>query len=336
LWSAPPDQLLLDLAAVHRLGSSPELQKQVERMLADPKSEAFVKNFTGQWLKLRQIGETVPDAKLYPKFDELLQESLVWESEGYFREMLRSDVAIDDFLDSDWAMLNERLAVHYEIPGVTGIKMRRVTLPEGNVRGGVLTQGAVLKVTANGTTTSPVTRGVWVLENILGRPTPPPPPNTAGIEPDIRGAVTVREQLSKHRSVESCNVCHKSIDPPGFALESFDPTGAWRENYLRWKVTNAEHNWGHVEKGATVDSAGVTESGERFADIREFKRLLSAERDAFARCLAEKLTAYALGRETGFGDRDSIAETVRRTRERGDGLRTLVHAVIESDTFRRP
>jgi hypothetical protein len=295
-----------------------------------------VKHFTGQWLKLRQINETVPDARLYPKFDELLQESLVWESEGYFREMLRADVSIDDLLDSDWAMLNERLATHYQVDGVKGIKLRRVALPKGSVRGGVLTQGAVLKVTANGTTTSPVTRGVWVLENILGRPTPPPPPNTAGIEPDIRGAVTVREQLAKHRSVESCNVCHKSIDPPGFALESFDPTGAFRETYLRWKVTNAEHNWGSVEKGAAVDPTGQTESGERFADIREFKRLLLVRRDDFARCLAEKLTAYALGRETGFGDRESIAAAVRKVKDGGGGLRRLVHAVVESETFSRP
>jgi len=333
LWSAPPDQPLVDLANEKRLGSPEMLRGQVERMLADPKSEAFVKNFAGQWLRLRQIGETVPDARLYPKFDELLQESMIWESEGFFREMLQADVSIDDLLDSDWAMLNERLATHYRIEGVTGIKLRRVSLPKESVRGGVLTQAAVLKVTANGTTTSPVTRGVWVLENILGRPTPPPPPNTAGIEPDIRGAVTVREQLAKHRSVESCNVCHKSIDPPGFALESFDPTGAFRETYLRWKVTNAEHNWGSVEKGAAVDSTGQTESGQRFADIREFKRLLLVRRDDFARCLAEKILAYALGRETGFGDRDSIAEAVRRTRAGGGGLRTLVQAIVASETF---
>jgi len=336
LWSAPPDQALIDLASEKRLGSPEELRRQVERMLADPKSEAFVKNFTGQWLKLRQIGETVPDARLYPKFDELLQESMVWESEGYFRELLRADLPIDDLLDSDWALLNERLAVHYGIEGVTGLPLRKVKLPAGSVRGGVLTQAAVLKVTANGTTTSPVTRGVWVLENILGRPTPPPPPNTAGIEPDIRGAVTVREQLAKHRSTESCNVCHKSIDPPGFALESFDPTGAFRETYLRWKVTNAEHNWGSVEKGAPVDPTGVTEGGERFADIREFKRLLAARRDEFAHCLAEKLSAYGLGRETGFGDRDSIAAAVVRMRAAGGGLRALVHAVVESDTFATP
>ncbi|MCE9608562.1 MAG: DUF1592 domain-containing protein [Planctomycetia bacterium] len=333
LWSAPPDRELLDLAAEKRLHTPEVLKAQVERMLKSPKSEAFVKNFTGQWLHLRQLGETTPDVKLYPKFDELLQESMAWESEGFFREMLREDISIDDVLDSDWAMLNERLARHYEIDGVAGLALRKVSLPTGSVRGGVLTQAAVLKVTANGTTTSPVTRGVWVLENILGRPTPPPPPNTAGIEPDIRGAVTVREQLAKHRNVESCNVCHKSIDPPGFALESFDPTGAFRENYLRWHVTNVEHNWGRVEKAAKVDTAGETESGERFADIRDFKKLLLTKRDDFAHCLTEKILSYALGREMGFGDRESISEITTRTRADGNGLRTLIHAIVSSKTF---
>jgi len=333
LWSAPPDQELLDRAAQNQLHSPEVLRAQVERMLKHTKSEALVKNFTGQWLRLRQIGETVPDARLYPKFDELLQESMTWESEGYFREMLASDTSIDDLLSSDWAMLNERLARHYEIDGVTGIKLRKVSLPTESVRGGVLTQAAVLKVTANGTTTSPVTRGVWVLENILGRPTPPPPPNTAGIEPDIRGAVTVREQLAKHRSVETCSVCHKSIDPPGFALESFDPTGAYRESYLQWKVTNAEHNWGHVAKGAKVDSTGATETGEPFSDVRQFKQILLTRRDDFAHCLTDKLLVFAVGREMGFGDRDSIGAIVARASSSNRGLRSLVHEVVQSETF---
>ena len=333
LWSGPPDEELLKLAAEGRLSAAEELRGQVERMLKSPKSEQLVKNFVGQWLRLRQIGETTPDAKLYPKFDELLQESMTWESEGFFRELLRDDITIDDLLDSKWAWLNERLARHYEIEGVEGLPMRKVTLPEGSVRGGVLTQAAVLKVTANGTTTSPVLRGVWVLENILGRPTPPPPPNTAGIEPDIRGAVTIREQLAKHRSTASCNVCHKSIDPPGFAMECFDPTGAYRERYLRWKVTNAEHNWGSVEKAAPVDTSGETEAGAKFKDIRDFKKLLLADRDAFAHCLTEKLATYALGREMGFGDREQIEAIVKKTRAGGNGLRTLVQAIAASDLF---
>lgn len=333
LWSAPPDEELLNVASENRLHAPDVLRAQTERLLRDPKSEAFAKNFTGQWLRLRQINETQPDARLYPKFDELLQESMTWESEAYFREMLVGDVSIDDFLASNWAMLNERLARHYGIEGVAGLNLRKVVLPADSVRGGVLTQAAVLKVTANGTTTSPVTRGVWVLENILGRPTPPPPPNTAGIEPDIRGAETVREQLAKHRSAESCNVCHKSIDPPGFALESFDPVGAYREVYLRWHVSNAEKGWGRVAEGAKVDPAGETAEGERFTDVRDFKRLLLERRDDFAHCLTEKLLSYALGREMGFGDRDSLAAVVRQAHSGGNGLRTLIHAVVQSETF---
>jgi hypothetical protein len=333
LWSGPPDETLLDLAARKELSQPGVLTTQVERLLGHAKSDEFVKHFTGQWLGLRRLNDTTPDQKLYPKFDELLQVSLLWESEGYFREMLKGDLPITDFLDARWAMLNQRLAEHYGIPGVKGLELRKVSLPADSVRGGVLTQAAVLKVTANGTTTSPVLRGAWVLENILGLSTPPPPPNTAGIEPDIRGAETVREQLDKHRTAESCNVCHRKIDPPGFALESFDPVGAYREHYLRWNVTNVEHNWGGVVKGAPVDSSGVTANGETFADIRDLKKWLLASSDHFSECLTEKLFSYALGREMGFSDRAAIDEIAAQTRARGDGLRSLIHAIIQSETF---
>ncbi len=333
LWSGPPDETLLDLAAQNELSKPAVLSAQVERMLGHARSEALVKQFTGQWLDLRKLDDTTPDQKLYPKFDELLQVSLLWESEGYFREMLKSDLPITDFLDARWAMLNQRLAKHYGIPGVKGMELRKVSLPADSVRGGVLTQAALLKVTANGTTTSPVLRGVWVLENILGQSTPPPPPNTAGIEPDIRGAETVREQLDKHRSSESCNVCHQKIDPPGFALESFDPVGAYREHYLRWNVTNVEHNWGGVVKGAPVDSSGVTSTGEPFTNIRDFKKWLLARSDNFSHCLTEKLLSYALGREMGFSDRAAINQIATKTRAKGNGLRSLIHAIVQSETF---
>ena len=331
--STQPDGELMDLANRKQLSAPAALRAQVERLLNSPKSEAFIKNFTGQWLHLRQINDTTPDAKLYKNFDELLQVSMMWESEGFFREMLNADAPVEDMLDSKWAMLNKRLADHYGIEGVQGLALRKVTLPAESVRGGVLTQAAVLKVTANGTTTSPVLRGVWVLENILGQPTPPPPPNTAGIEPDIRGATTVREQLAKHRNNESCNSCHSKIDPPGFALESFDPIGAHREKYLRWIVTNAEHNWGRVDFGSAVDPSGQTANNEAFADIREFKKLLLNRREDFARCLTEKLMTYALGRELGFSDRDAVSKIVAEAKVGGNGLRTLIHAIIQSETF---
>ena len=333
IHSTQPDGELMDLANRKQLSAPAALRAQVERLLKSPKIEAFIKNFTGQWLHLRQINDTTPDAKLYKNFDELLQVSMLWESEGFFREMLNADAPVEDMLDSKWAMLNKRLADHYGIEGVQGLALRKVTLPAESVRGGVLTQAAVLKVTANGTTTSPVLRGVWVLENILGQPTPPPPPNTAGIEPDIRGATTVREQLAKHRNTESCNSCHSKIDPPGFALESFDPIGANREKYLRWIVTNAEHNWGRVDFGAAVDPSGRTANNEAFANIREFKKLLLNRREDFARCLTEKLMTYALGRELGFSDRDAVSKIVAEANVGGNGLRTLIHAIVQSETF---
>ena len=197
-------------------------------MLKSPKSSAFTKNFTGQWLDLRDIDFTEPDANLYPEFDELLRISMVKETELFFEEILEKNLSLVNFVDSDFTFLNGRLASHYGIDGVEGQAFRKVNLPPDSSRGGLLTQASVLKVTANGTYTSPVLRGAWILENILGQPTSPPPDNVGSIEPDIRGATTIRQQLAKHRDIESCAACHRKIDPPGFALECFDPIGGFR------------------------------------------------------------------------------------------------------------
>ena len=334
IWSSMPDKELLGIAKSGKLRESAVIEAQLERLLQSPRAEAFISNFVGQWLKLRQIDDTTPDKKLYRKFDELLQMSMIREGEGFFREILQRDLPVSEFLDSKWAMLNQRLAEHYGIEGVSGLNLRKVSLPPGHVRGGVLTQAGVLKVTANGTTTSPVLRGVWVLENILGQPTPPPPPNTGGIEPDIRGAVTIRQQLDQHRNVESCSVCHRLIDPPGFALESFDPIGDYREKYLRWVVTNAEKGYGNVQPGAPVDASGTLPTGEAFRDIRDFKKHLLERRHDFMHCLTEKLLTYALGREMGFGDRESIAAIAKEAESRGGGLRSLIRAIVRSESFR--
>jgi mono/diheme cytochrome c family protein len=333
LWSSMPDEELLRLAGEGKLREPGILQEQTERLLRDVKGREFVRNFTGQWLHLREINDTTPDEKLYKDFDELLQYSMVAEGEAFFREILENDLPISNFLDSDFAMLNGRLAAHYGIEGVKGIELRKVELPEGSVRGGVITQAGVLKVTANGTNTSPILRGVWVLENILGKPTPPPPPNIQGIEPDIRGAVTIRQQLEKHRDDPSCNSCHQYIDPPGFALESFDPTGAYREHYLRYEVTDAEKGYGRIAKGAPVDASGETSDGTPFADMHEFKKILAARQDEFAQCLAGKLLAYGLGRDLGFSDRDDVVDILNQTAARGSGLRSLIHAIVQSDVF---
>jgi hypothetical protein len=335
LWSTMPDAELLDRAAEGRLHEPDVLAAQTRRLLDDPRSARFVEHFTGQWLQLRNIDATTPDKHLYKDFDELLKVSMIQESHGFFRELLTKDLDIANFLDSDFAMLNRRLAAHYGVPGVTSLEVQATKLPPGSLRGGVLTQGAVLKVTANGTTTSPVVRGVWVLENILGRRVPPPPPNVTGIEPDIRGATTIREQLQKHRDVPSCNQCHQHIDPPGFALECFDPIGRQRTHYLRWIPHPQNAEWGHVADGAVVDPAGRTSSGDAFSGIAEFKKLLREHRGAFASSLAEKLLTYGLGRELGYSDRDDVAAVVARTADAGNGLRTLILSIVQSPLFSR-
>ena len=232
LWSSMPDEELRRFAAAGKLTDPRTRKLQVERMLNDPKMDRFVNNFTGQWLDLRDIDFTSPDKKLYPEFDELLQRSLVAETRGFFRHILQKDLSVMNFVDSDFAYLNQRLADHYGVPGVRGHeKFQIVKLPDDSIRGGVLTQGSVLKVTANGTNTSPVLRGIWILDKIMGQPALPPPPGVPAVEPDIRGATTIREQLTKHREEESCARCHARIDPPGFAMEEFNAIGGYRDFY---------------------------------------------------------------------------------------------------------
>jgi len=231
LWSSPPDDALLDHAKAGDLARPEVLRSETERLLKDPRAHRFTADFLGQWLDLRQIDDTTPDPRLYPQFDELLQVSMVRETELFFEELLAHDLSVRNVIDSDFTMINERLARHYGIDGVVGQEFRKVHLPSQSHRGGVLTQASVLKVTANGTNTSPVRRGVWVLENILGTPPDPPPPNVPAIEPDVRGTTTIRAQLAAHRKLAACARCHSEIDPPGFALESYDVIGSWRESY---------------------------------------------------------------------------------------------------------
>src|SRR6185369_16330694 len=229
LWNSMPDDALLNAAG--RLGDPEALRAQTERMLADPRSERFIEDFLDQWLTLRDLDSTTPDTKLYPEFEVYLRDSMIAETRGYFREMVKQDLSVLQIVDSDWAMLNQRLGEHYNLPGVEGSAVRKTPLPPGSHRGGLLTQASILKVTANGTTTSPVVRGAWVMRNILGRPPEPPPPDAGAIEPDLRGAKTIREQLEKHRRVPSCASCHVKIDPLGFALENYDVLGGWRDKY---------------------------------------------------------------------------------------------------------
>ncbi len=339
LWSRAPDDELLRLAAGRKLSQPDILRAQTERLLASPHSRGFVQNFTGQWLDLRNIKATSPDMQLYPEFDEMLEGSMVAETEAFFTEMLVRNESVAAFIHSDWLMLNRTMARHYGVPGAASEQFRRVALPDGSPRGGVLTQAAVLKVTANGTVTSPVMRGAWVMKRLLGKPPQPPPPNVGSVEPDTRGATTIRELLDKHRNSESCAACHRVMDPPGFALESFDVIGGWRDRYRSlgkgdpppWKFEGRDV-W-QYKLGPAVDASGALADGRTFKDIREFKQLLLAEKEQVLRCVTGKLLTYATGAGIRFCDRSEVERIVAEVSQQGWGLRTLVHSIVQSELF---
>jgi len=337
LWSSMPDDELLSLAEQKKLGDPAALRGQIERMLQSPKAEAFTRNFCGQWLGLRDIDATAPNYILSPEYDEMLKLSMVREAELFFAELLQKDLSLTNLVSSDFSILNGRLARHYGIPDVEGLwGFRKVALPPGSHRGGILTMAAVLKVTANGTSTSPILRGAWVLDRVLGTPPPKPPPNVPALEPDIRGATTIREQLAKHRTIETCASCHTRIDPPGFALESFDVVGLWRDYYRleRW-VKGALPVKGRMYlEGPKVDPTGELGDGRRFQDIDEFKQLLLREKDQVARAMARRLLVYATGGTSESADAAEIEAIVARAREKNLGLRTLVHEIVQSRLFR--
>jgi mono/diheme cytochrome c family protein len=343
LWNSMPDHELFELARKGRLHDPGIVRGQVERMLRDPKAERFVADFTDQWLDLRDIDATTPDKKLYPEFRRILRDAMLAEPRAFFREMLEKDLSVSNVVHSDFAMLNQRLAEHYGIPGVVGSALRRVPLPAGCDRGGFLTQAAVLKVTANGTDTSPVKRGAWVMRKIVGQPPEPPPPNVPAIEPDVRGTTSIREQLAKHRTDRNCAACHAKIDPPGFALESFDVIGGRR---TRYRVLNDElevvdpsqtfqnqkvrYSWGQK-----VDAAGELADGRAFADVDGFKQLLLDDTRVIARNLVGQMVTYATGAPVGFADREEVERILDRTRPSDYGMRSLIHEVVQSAMFQR-
>lgn len=336
LWSSMPDEELLALAEAEKLHEPRVLRQQVERMLNDPKANAFTENFTGQWLSLRAIDATAPDRTLYPEYDDVLKTASLKEPKLFFDEVLKRNLSLTNFVSSDFTFLNARLAKHYGIPKVEGAEMRKVMLPAASHRGGVLTMASVLKVTANGTTTSPVLRGAWLLERILGTPPPKPPPDIEAIEPDIRGATTIRDQLSKHRNVESCARCHQEIDPPGFALESFDVIGGWRDRYRSMgdgSGRTLNGRWVRYAHGPAVEAGDVLPDGRRFKNIDEYKELLLTDKDQLARNLAEKLLAYSTGAPPSRLDNAEIESIVGRVREENYGFRSLIHEVVRSAVF---
>jgi len=340
LWSSMPDDELTRLVANHTLTQPAVLRAQTERLLKDRRAAHFTDDFTEQWLSLRQIEATTPERRYYPKFDKLLEWSMVHETQQFFDELLTHDLSIANFIDSDFAMLNGPLAELYSIDGITGANLRKVKIPPESHRGGVLTQAAVLKVTANGSTTSPVVRGAWVMRNILGHPPKPPPPNVPAIEPDIRGATSIRDILAKHRNQPVCASCHAKIDPPGFALESFDVIGGWRDNYQMYGGGLGKKAYQDISKKyrnnkplPPLDASGVMPDGQEFKDFDAFKKLLLADKDQVAHCLAEKLLVYSTGAGLDFADRPAIDTILQHAREHGYGFRTLVHEVVESSVF---
>ena len=254
-------------------------------------------------------------------------ESLVAETRAYFSEMLKGDLSARHVMTSDFAMLNERLAQLYGIDGVTGCALRKVALPKDSLRGGFLTQGSIMKVTANGLTTSPVKRGAWVLDHLLGQPIPAPPPDAGAIEPDTRGATTIREQLAKHRENPACASCHQKMDPPGFALEAFDVMGASRDRYRslgKGDMTKAVIGVRevHFRLGPKIDTSGEL-AGTPFADIASLRALLLKDEAQIARNLARRLLTYATGAGISFADRAAVETMLANTKATNHGLRSL-------------
>ncbi len=342
LWNSEPDAELRKLAAAGQLHNPATLRAQTDRLLSDGKARRFIDAFTDYWLDLRKIDDTSPSTTLYNDYelDDPLKLAAVEETRLFVQELVNRNLPARNVIDSDFTFLNERLAQHYGIPGVAGVAMRKVTLPKDSVRGGLMTQASVLKVTANGTTTSPVLRGVWVMERILGYRTAPPP-GVPAIEPDIRGAVTIRQQLDKHRADTMCAACHRKIDPPGFALESFDVMGGFRDKY-RVFADGAKPEAGlglsgqpfAFRYGLDVDSAGTLTDGRSFRNIREFKQLLlKNDAETVARNLAGQLITFATGAPVGFSDRPQVQKILDKTASSGHGVRSMIHGIVESELF---
>ena len=332
LWKSMPDETLFQLAREGRLSDPAILRQQVERMLDDEKSGRFVRDFLGQWLRLYDLNATTPDRKLYPEFDGLLGQSIQQETERFFAHLIKDNLSTTNFIDSDFTFVNRRLAEHYQLPPVEGADLRKVSLPPESPRGGILGQASVLKLTANGTFTSPVKRGVFVLTHLLGEAPEPPPPNVGSIEPDTRGTTTIRQTLDQHRHLESCAQCHRSIDPPGFALECFDPIGGFRTNY---RAATGQPGRPY-KQGPLVDASGVTAQGETFAHVWDYKQRLLTRKDQVAHHFISQLIVYATGAEIQFADRAEVERIADQLRAAEFPVRSIIHAIVQSPLFTQP
>jgi hypothetical protein len=320
LWSSMPDEELFRLAGQGGLRKAGVLEAQVRRMLKDPRARALVDNFAGQWLQTRNLQTANPNPAQFPTFNDALRADMLRETELFFEAIVKENRSILDFLDADFTFLNERLARHYGIAGVKGNQFRRVKLTGGQ-RGGVLTQASILTITSNPTRTSPVKRGKWILENILGTPPPPPPPNVPELNEDKKVVLSgsLRQRMEKHRSNALCASCHQRMDPLGFGFENFDAVGAWRTK----------------DGTFTIDPSGTLPGGTSFKGPQELKAILKGKKKEFARCLSDKVLTYALGRGLEYYDKcavDSIAENLAKQQYR---FASLVIEVVKSDPFQK-
>jgi hypothetical protein len=318
LWSSIPDDELLDLAERGELSKAEVLEQQTLRMLIDPRSQSLVSNFAGQWLHLRNLESITPDLRLFPDFDDNLRQAFRQETELLVADVIREDKSVLDLLKSDHTFLNERLAKHYGIPHVYGSHFRRVELGEGSVRGGLLRQGSVLTVSSYATRTSPVIRGKWILENILGTPPPPPLPNVPALKDNtVSSTLSVRERLAQHRANAACASCHNLMDPIGLSLEKFDAVGRWRE----------------IEEGRPIDSTGGLPDGSQFVGVTGLENALLRRPELFVGTLTEKLLTFALGRGVESFDAPAVRKVVRNARAKDYRLSSLIVGIVASTPF---
>lgn len=320
LWSSIPDEELLDVAIQGKLRTPAVLEKQVRRMLADSRSSALVGNFAEQWLYLRNLASTTPDMRLFPDFDDNLRQSFLKETELFFESILREDRSILDLLSANYTFVNERLAKHYGIPNVYGSRFRRVEFPEGSERGGLLRQGSVLTVTSYATRTSPVIRGKWILDNILGIPPPPPPPDVPALKENTGSAsknLSIRERMAEHRKNPACSGCHQLMDPVGFALENYDAVGRWRE----------------VSDGSPIDVAGSLPDGSKFEGASGLQEALLRHPENFATTFSEKLLTYGLGRGAEYYDAPAIRRIVREAEKQDFRFSSFILGIASSQPF---
>ena len=319
LWSSIPDAELLDLAVQGELRDPAELERQVLRMLDDPRSSALVSNFAAQWLFLRNLPALTPDPRLFPDFDEGLREAMRLETELFVESIIREDRDVTEFLTADYTFVNERLARHYGIPHVKGSHFRRMTVP-GGTRGGLLGHASILTVTAYPHRTSPVLRGKWVLENILGTPPPPPPPDVPPLEdtPGAAQTVSMRERMAQHRSSPTCAACHAIMDPPGLSLEQFDAVGRWREVDASF---------------APIDATGALPDGTTFDGVAGLRQALLSRPEQFVSTLSEKMLTYALGRGVEYYDAPALRAILKDAARDDFRFSTLVLGIVNSTPF---